>query len=767
MLSSSSTQETVVITTIPLLLTNSHKSFDNVKSAAEDAYDQASYNEEKPTTTTTTTTTATTTTENDHDSKREESKDAAEKRKKKKKKKKKKKIWRIEKRTERELIITASSFIRSYDPDIITGFEVASNDLDILFSAAEKYAVSSEIRAISRVAGVLTKVRKFQTYGGLYKENINWKRILFRKQKILVNDRSNGGSNSGGGGVGGARLEVGPLVLDCVNDFTVIDLSSSALHTTGLHLDPVVVLDFSSMYPSIMIAHNICFSTLIGGDCKRRQPGGEYEAPVKFLMNIGKTGKEGGIFQELKYFLLLSIIYLKICSNPQAASRGAKRYRFASKPVGVLPVILRQLLNARGAVKKQLKNAKSPAEKLIFDARQKALKLSLTPIYLVDSVKILCITLVCANAVYGFTGTNASKVFVPALAETVLMTGVSQLLKAAMTANTVGHQVIYGDTDSIMIKCLGQTIEEAKATGKRLSTKISSLFPEYIYQLTVGDKKQPCSLKLESIFLPFLLQHNKHYAGAESAELTIKGMEAVSRGTLPVLRTLYNEILENILLAKGKKQTPLDQCTLLEKQKAIKAAVEKSITRVLQIGTNILKGRIDTAELVLSRALWMDDTDNSKDNSPGKAMGQYTVSQPHVYVANKRRKRGERIRKGERISYVLVHPKSGSSKQWEMAEDPKYAFEHQLPLNFRHYVDNLLIGPLKRLFQLPGLLGKPISRTMQPLVHDFNEKERQKSSNRKASEQAFIPLKHIGEKINFSPSRRGIGRFLRPKPRRK
>jgi len=394
-------------------------------------------------------------------------------------------------------------------------------------------------------------------------------------------------------------------------------------------------------------------------------------------------------------------------------------------------VILRQLLNARGAVKKQLKNAKSPAEKLIFDARQKALK-------------------VCANAVYGFTGTNASKVFVPALAETVLMTGVSQLLKAAMTANTVGHQVIYGDTDSIMIKCLGQTIEEAKATGKRLSTKISSLFPE------------PCSLKLESIFLPFLLQHNKHYAGAESAELTIKGMEAVSRGTLPVLRTLYNEILENILLAKGKKQTPLDQCTLLEKQKAIKAAVEKSITRVLQIGTNILKGRIDTAELVLSRALWMDDTDNSKDNSPGKAMGQYTVSQPHVYVANKRRKRGERIRKGERISYVLVHPKSGSSKQWEMAEDPKYALEHQLPLNFRHYVDNLLIGPLKRLFQLPGLLGKPIPRTTQPL-----EKERQKSSNRKASEQAFIPLKHIGEKITFSPSRRGIGRFLRPKPRRK
>lgn len=36
--------------------------------------------------------------------------------------------------------------------------------------------------------------------------------------------------------------------------------------TRGFYLEPVATLDFSSLYPSIMVAHNMCYTTLIPED---------------------------------------------------------------------------------------------------------------------------------------------------------------------------------------------------------------------------------------------------------------------------------------------------------------------------------------------------------------------------------------------------------------------------------------------------------------------------------------------------------------------
>lgn len=33
--------------------------------------------------------------------------------------------------------------------------------------------------------------------------------------------------------------------------------------TRGYYTDPVATLDFASLYPSIMMAHNLCYSTLV------------------------------------------------------------------------------------------------------------------------------------------------------------------------------------------------------------------------------------------------------------------------------------------------------------------------------------------------------------------------------------------------------------------------------------------------------------------------------------------------------------------------
>lgn len=57
----------------------------------------------------------------------------------------------------------------------------------------------------------------------------------------------------------------------------------------GYYTDPVATLDFSSLYPSIMIAHNLCYTTLIQSH------------------NIDKLG-----FVNQLYYLLLCFNYVNI-----------------------------------------------------------------------------------------------------------------------------------------------------------------------------------------------------------------------------------------------------------------------------------------------------------------------------------------------------------------------------------------------------------------------------------------------------------------------
>jgi len=41
----------------------------------------------------------------------------------------------------------------------------------------------------------------------------------------------------------------------------------------GYYTDPIATLDFSSLYPSIMIAHNLCYTTLLKNNLMKDKHG--------------------------------------------------------------------------------------------------------------------------------------------------------------------------------------------------------------------------------------------------------------------------------------------------------------------------------------------------------------------------------------------------------------------------------------------------------------------------------------------------------------
>jgi DNA polymerase delta subunit 1 len=112
---------------------------------------------------------------------------------------------------------------------------------------------------------------------------------------------------------------------------------------------PIATLDFMSLYPSIMMAHNLCYSTLLRKDEIHNYREDEYT-----------TTPCGDHFVK------------------------------ASVRPGLLPTILKDLLDARNAVKRRMKDEKDEFRHAVLNGRQLALKIS-------------------ANSVYGFTGATVGK----------------------------------------------------------------------------------------------------------------------------------------------------------------------------------------------------------------------------------------------------------------------------------------------------------------------------------------------------------------------
>merc|ERR1719210_1635822 len=123
---------------------------------------------------------------------------------------------------------------------------------------------------------------------------------------------------------------------------------------------------------------------------------------------------------------------------------------------GLLPMILEELLAARKRAKKAMAEATDPLTKSVLNGRQLALKIS-------------------ANSVYGFTGATVGQLPCLEISSSVTAFGrqmsehTKNMVEAEYTVEK-GHkhnaQVIYGDTDSVMVKFGTDSVEEAMNLGQ-------------------------------------------------------------------------------------------------------------------------------------------------------------------------------------------------------------------------------------------------------------------------------------------------------------
>lgn len=172
--------------------------------------------------------------------------------------------------------------------------------------------------------------------------------------------------------------------------------------------------------------------------------------------------------------------------------------------------------------------------KKVLDGRQSALKIS-------------------ANSVYGFTGAQVGKLPCLEISQSVTSFGremiekTKALVESEFTiAKGFEHdaKVIYGDTDSVMIKFGVKTLEEAMKLGRLAATTVSSSFPP------------PIKLEFEKCYYPYLLINKKRYAGLyfthpdKHDKMDCKGIETVRRDNCELVSNLISTCLEKLLIER-------------------------------------------------------------------------------------------------------------------------------------------------------------------------------------------------------------------------
>mmetsp|Transcript_31959 Transcript_31959/g.74851 ORF Transcript_31959/g.74851 Transcript_31959/m.74851 type:complete len:1064 (+) Transcript_31959:62-3253(+) len=270
---------------------------------------------------------------------------------------------------------------------------------------------------------------------------------------------------------------------------------------TNLYVDPVVVLDFASLYPSIMMAHNICYTTLLpeGGDRALKL---EQEA---------------------------------ITEAPAFSGTGVP-HKFVRRNLqpGLLPRILEELLAARKVAKKEMAAEKDPKKRSVLNGRQLALKIS-------------------ANSVYGFTGATQGNLPCLEIAASVTAYGREMITSTAKFIEETCQEtcVVYGDTDSVMLHFGPVTRAQAVERGKEAAAQASQRF------------QAPIKLEFEKVLQPFLLLNKKRYAGRpwngdKQLTLDMKGIETVRRDWCGLVRKVCENVLDMLLRPEPSVEAALE-----------------------------------------------------------------------------------------------------------------------------------------------------------------------------------------------------------------
>lgn len=512
--------------------------------------------------------------------------------------------------------------------------------------------------------------------------------------------------------------------------------------------DRVLPFDFASLYPTTIIAYNIDYSTLVTDDsipdkdCHVM----EWEDHIscshdpktirKMLLTalIDKEKEKIKTIREQKNKTLDKLRKKELTSQidkitedtkPYIKERSdlnkskakfpmcAKRYyRYLKKHKGVLPTILQNLLDARAHTRHEIKTYKEEIKILKTNGEDNSERISdLISLNNVLDKRQLAYK-VSANSMYGAMGVRRGYLpFMPGAMCTTYMGRVSIEKVSKVIPEKYGGELVYGDTDSAYIHFPHlKTAEESWDYAEKVAEEVSALFPP------------PMKLEFENvIYWRFFILTKKRYMykscyrdGIVEEKIGKKGVLLARRDNSKFIRNIYEQVITKIFNSEERDDVIyfiLDEFNRL----CSNAISHKNFTVTKAVGSSgglevvpfvnekgQKKGKIGDYTVPL---LSCDQTQRTQQLQLKEARDEkeyYIKCLPaQVQLAEKMRRRGQRVDTGTRLEYVITEQGGHNAKQYVKIESSDYFEAHSsiLRLDYMYYL-KLCTNPIDQILNV-------------------------------------------------------------------
>ena len=351
---------------------------------------------------------------------------------------------------------------------------------------------------------------------------------------------------------------------------------------SSFYNSPLLVLDFQSLYPSVMIAYNYCYSTCLGRIATWRGQN-----------KMGFTD-----YQREPRILELLVDQINIAPNGIMYAKPEIRKSLLAK-------MLSEILETRVMVRSGMKvDRDDKTLQRLLNNRQLALKL-------------------IANVTYGYTSASFSgRMPCSEIADSIVQTGREILEKAIALIHSVerwGAEVVYGDTDSLFVYLKGRTKDEAFSIGQEIAKSVTDMNP------------RPVKLKFEKVYFPCVLLAKKRYVGFKyeskdqvQPDFDAKGIETVRRDGTPAEQKIEEKALRILFQTSDLSQVKRyfqSQCAKIMGGKV--SIQDFCFAKEVRLGTYSDKGLPPPGALISTRRMMEDP----------RAEPQYGERVPYVVIA--------------------------------------------------------------------------------------------------------------------------------------